>query len=281
MSVALAEYLRQDKLPHLWCGGCSHGVVVGALARALAALEIPTEQTVAVTGIGCFGKADDYLATHALHGTHGRALAFAGGIKAVRPELTVVALMGDGDASTIGGNHLIHAARRNIDLTAIVSNNKNYGMTGGQCSATTEPGKKTSTSPYGSPEGDFDLCALVRAAGGSFIARTTPFHVRAMEKLIAEAIKHRGFSFVEVVSCCPTYYGRYNREGDAVAMVELIKSRAMSREKYEQLDPSEQPGYFPTGKLHVVEKPDFNALYSEVQQKARAAREDKAKGDSK
>ncbi|MCJ7806896.1 MAG: thiamine pyrophosphate-dependent enzyme [Clostridia bacterium] len=268
MIVTVTDYLRQDKLPHLWCGGCSHGVVVGALARALAGLGIPVDKTVITTGIGCFGKADDYFATHALHGTHGRALAFASGVKAVSDDLTVLALMGDGDAATIGGNHLIHAARRNMDITAIVSNNSNYGMTGGQYSATTPSGKKTSTSCYGNPETDFDLCALIVGAGGGFVARTTPFHVRAMEKLIAEAISYRGFSFVEVVSCCPTYYGRYNREGDAAAMVASIKERAMSKEKFDLLPLEEQPGYFPIGKLHLEEKIDFNTRYREVKQKA-------------
>ncbi len=268
MTVAVSDYLREDKLPHLWCGGCSHGVVVGAVARALAALEIAPNQTVVTTGIGCFGKADDYIATHALHGTHGRALPFASGVKAAAPHLTVLALMGDGDAATIGGNHLIHAARRNLDITAIVSNNNNYGMTGGQCSATTPAGKRTSTSRYGSPEPDFDLCDLVIGSGGGFVARTTHYHVRAMEKLIAEAISYRGFSFVEVVACCPTYYGRYNREGDAASMVKLIKDRALSKDKYFKLAPDEREDFFPTGKLHVEEKADFTTRYLEVQKKA-------------
>ncbi len=268
MTVAVTDYLREDKLPHLWCGGCSHGVVVGALARALAGLGIPTDKTVITTGIGCFGKADDYFATHALHGTHGRALAFASGVKAASSDLTVLALMGDGDAATIGGNHLIHAARRNLDITAIVSNNHNYGMTGGQCSATTPPGKKTSTTRHGSPEPDFDLCSLVLGAGGGFVARSTPFHVRAMEKLITEAIQYRGFSFVEVISCCPTYYGRYNREGDAAEMVASIKNRAKSKDKYEQLSAEEKIECFPTGKLHVEEKVDFTTRYREIQQMA-------------
>lgn len=264
------RYLRQDKLPHLWCGGCSHGVVVGAVARALAGLGIAPEQTVVSTGIGCFGKADDYFATHALHGTHGRALAFASGVKAVKPELTVIALMGDGDAATIGGNHLIHAARRNMDITAIVSNNNNYGMTGGQCSATTPAGKRTTTSPYGSPEPDFDLCELVRGAGGGFVARSTPFHVKALERLIREALEYRGFSFVEVLSCCPTYYGRYNREGDAVAMLQAIKQRALAADKYAQLSPEERAAHIPVGLLYRQERVDFNTCYGTVRRKAQS-----------
>ena len=268
MKITAKDYLRQDKLPHLWCGGCSHGVVVSAVTRALVKLEILANKAVITTGIGCFGKADDYFATHAFHGTHGRALSFATGIKATSNDLTVLALMGDGDAATIGGNHLIHAARRNMDITAIVSNNYNYGMTGGQYSATTSSGKKTSTSQYGNPELSFDLCSLVVGAGGGFVARTTPFHVKAMEKLITEAIRYRGFSFVEIISCCPTYYGRYNREGDAVEMMELIKKRAVNKDKYNQLSAEEKAEHFPIGKLHEVEKVDFNTSYREVQQRA-------------
>jgi 2-oxoglutarate/2-oxoacid ferredoxin oxidoreductase subunit beta len=268
MKYEAADYLREDKLPHLWCSGCSHGIVMGAVARALAALEIPASKTVIVTGIGCFGKADDYFATHALHGTHGRAIAFATGIKAVRKDLKVLALMGDGDSATIGGNHLIHAARRNIDITAIVSNNYNYGMTGGQYSATTPADSKTSTSPYGNPEDGFDLCSLVQGAGGGYVARTTPFHVKSIEKLITEAILYKGFSFVEIVACCPTYYGRYNRAGDASKMVETIKKRAVSKEKYARLMPEKRIGLFTIGELHKEKKADFSERYREIQKKA-------------
>jgi 2-oxoglutarate ferredoxin oxidoreductase subunit beta len=272
------DYLREDKLPHLWCSGCSHGTVVRTIARALAGLQIDPASVVVVTGIGCFGKADDYFATHALHGTHGRALAFATGIKAVKPELTVLALMGDGDSSTIGGNHLIHAARRNIDLTVIVSNNLNYGMTGGQYSATTPAGSITSTSAYGTPEPGFDLCELVKSAGGTFVARCTPYHglfyeaemsfCSMLENILIDALKHKGFSFVESLSCCPTYYGRYNRKGDASQMIDNLKDRTLIVKEYEKLPAKEKKNYIPIGKLFVSQQPDFNTQYKAVQQKA-------------
>ncbi len=167
------RYLRTESFPTFWCTGCGNGVILQALVRSLAKRDLPPDQIAVVTGIGCFGKIDDYLTTHALHGTHGRALGFATGVKAARPELTVIAMMGDGDCASIGGNHLVHACRRDIGVLAVVSNNLNYGMTGGQFSATTPEGSITSTSPYGHVEPAFDLCALAQAAGASFVARGT------------------------------------------------------------------------------------------------------------
>lgn len=272
------DFIREDKLPHLWCSGCSHGTIVHTIARALARLQIPPDSTVVVTGIGCFGKADDYFATHALHGTHGRALAFASGAKVAKPELTVLALMGDGDSCTIGGNHLIHAARRNIDLTAVVSNNLNYGMTGGQYSATTPEGSITSTSSYGSPEPGFNLCELVKSAGATFVGRCTPYHgffcdseqrfVSMLEDILVDAIRHKGFSFVEVMSGCPTYYGRYNRKGEAPKMIKSLKEITIIREEYEKLTTEEKEKFIPIGTLYVSPRPDFGSLYRAIQQKA-------------
>ena len=169
------KYLKDGVLPHMWCPGCGIGVMLGAMLRAFEELEYTNTDTVVVTGIGCTGKADDYLVTNALHTTHGRALAYATGIKAFNPRLHVVVLMGDGDSVTIGGNHFIHAARRNMDLTAIVINNFNYGMTGGQVSGTTPGGRFTSTTAWGNPERDFDICALAQVAGANYVARETPY----------------------------------------------------------------------------------------------------------
>ncbi|MDP2871085.1 MAG: thiamine pyrophosphate-dependent enzyme [Bacillota bacterium] len=216
------RYLRSDTFPTFWCAGCGNGVIMQALARSLAARGPAPEQVAVVTGIGCFGKADDYLTTHSLHGTHGRALGFATGIKAARPELVVIALMGDGDCATIGGNHLIHACRRDIGVLAVVSNNLNYGMTGGQFSATTPEGSITSTSPYGHVEPAFDLCALVQGAGASFVARGTCGQPALLRRLFDEALAHPGFAFVEVMTACPTHYGRANRQGDAPKMMRGI-----------------------------------------------------------
>ena len=214
------DYLLTGSLPLFWCPGCGNGIVLGALLRAFSDLGLRREQIVIVTGIGCFGKADDYINTNAVHGTHGRALPIATGIKAHRPELTVVALMGDGDCATIGGNHLIHAARRNVGVLAIVANNRNYGMTGGQASATTPDHKITVTSPYGNPESELDLCAVAAAAGAGFVARSTVYHARQTEKLINRALQTPGFGFVEVMSSCPVYYGRFNKLSSPVEMME-------------------------------------------------------------
>ncbi|MDI6725789.1 MAG: thiamine pyrophosphate-dependent enzyme, partial [Smithellaceae bacterium] len=161
------KYLKNGVLPHMWCSGCGIGVMLGGLLRSFEEMGYKNTDTVVVTGIGCTGKADDYLVTNALHVTHGRALAFATGVKAFKPALHVVTLMGDGDSVTIGGNHFIHAARRNMDITAIVINNFNYGMTGGQVSGTTPAGGFTSTTSYGNPERDFDICALASVAGAN------------------------------------------------------------------------------------------------------------------
>ncbi len=231
------DYLDQAAMPHMWCPGCGDGNILKALLDAFAALGYRREEIVVVTGIGCWGKADDYVTTNAIHGTHGRALAVATGVKAWNPSLKVVALMGDGDCATIGGNHFIHAARRNIGVTAIVANNLNYGMTGGQYSGTTPAGSVTSTSPYGHAEEGFDLCALAEAAGANFVARTTVYHYRQMEKLFEDALREPGFSLVEVVSPCPTYYGRFNRQGQAAEMWRSLKERARPAGREDDGDP--------------------------------------------
>ncbi|HAI21282.1 MAG TPA: 2-oxoacid:ferredoxin oxidoreductase subunit beta [Clostridiales bacterium UBA8153] len=209
----------------MWCAGCGHGIVLGALARAFSDLDLDPSQIVVVTGIGCWGKADDYLRTNALHGTHGRALAFATGVKGARPSLQVVALMGDGDGVTIGGNHLIHAARRNLSITGLMVNNYNYGMTGGQYSATTPYGGLTTTSREGCPEEAFDTCALVAAAGAALVARTSAYQPAQLRALLRQALTTPGFSFVEVASTCPTYFGRFNQ---APGPAEQLKDVAAS-----------------------------------------------------
>ncbi len=231
-------------------------------------LDLQPEKTVVATGIGCWGKADDYFKTHVFHGTHGRALSFATGIKVARPELTVLALMGDGDGVTIGGNHFIHSARRNLDLTAIITNNFNYGMTGGQHSASSPEGSITTTSPYGTPEPGFDICELAIASGATFVVRTTPYHIMQMDKLIAEAIAHKGFSVVEIMSGCPTYFGRYNKKSSIVEILRSFQEKAVSKKKYDSLPEAGKNNYFPIGKLHEIKKPNFHEIYADLQQYA-------------
>ena len=214
------QYLRLDMMPHILCPGCGHGTVLKALLRAIHGLGLPRERFVFVSGIGCSSRLVGYVDFCTLHTTHGRPLTFATGLKLVRPDLHVVVITGDGDGLAIGGNHLIHAARRNIDLTCLLLNNATYGMTGGQGAPTTPPGARTSTMRDGTVEADFDACQLVRGAGGTFVARGMTAAPLGLDDLIARAIRHRGFSFVEIISDCPEFFGRYNGLGRGPEMLE-------------------------------------------------------------
>jgi 2-oxoglutarate ferredoxin oxidoreductase subunit beta len=211
---------------------------------------------------------DDYLVTNALHTTHGRALAYATGIKAFNPRLKVVVIMGDGDGVTIGGNHFIHAARRNMDLTAIVLNNLNYGMTGGQASATSPGSSITSTTSYGNPERDFDICALAQAAGANYVARTTTYHGWELKELIKEALTRKGFSLVEAMSPCPTQYGRRNEMKETTAMLLALRDQAVPVDRYRSLPEPERRNRFATGTLVDRAEPGFNERYALVQARA-------------
>jgi 2-oxoglutarate ferredoxin oxidoreductase subunit beta len=254
------DYINTKALPFIWCPGCGDGIVVRALAEVFAGLAIPPHQIVIATGIGCWGKADDYFNTHAFHGSHGRAIAFATGIKAGNPELHVVVLMGDGDAVAIGGNHFIHAARRNMALTAVVVNNYNYGMTGGQYSPTSPLGSHTTTSPRGVPEPPFDLCALAVASGANFVARTTVYHVTQLQKMLKQALTNKGFGVVEVLSPCPTHFGRRNFE-NPLAMMHYLKDRAVPAGRYAEMDQAGKEAHFPTGVFAEKDRPDFLSVY--------------------
>lgn len=267
-NVSGRKFLRNNIMPHMWCSGCGNGIVLSALLRAFEELGYNNEDTVVVTGIGCWGKADDYLTTNALHTTHGRALAFATGVKAVNSKLHVVVLMGDGDSVTIGGNHFIHAARRNIDLTAIVVNNFNFGMTGGQYSATTPAENFTSTSSYGNPERQLDICALAEVAGANYVARETVYNGRLLQSYIKEALSKKGFSIVEAVSPCSTHYGSNNRLKVPITFLRWLKEKGVSREEYVEIAAAEEQGYFITGKLVDRKAPDFSTRYEEIRQRA-------------
>jgi 2-oxoglutarate ferredoxin oxidoreductase subunit beta len=221
--MAVKDYIRERFFPHMWCQGCGHGTVMNALLRAVESLGMSKNEIVMVSGIGCSSRISGYLDFHTLHTIHGRALAFATGVKLSRPELNLIVPMGDGDALSIGGNHFIHAARRNIDITAIVMNNRIYGMTGGQYSPLSGYGVLATTAPYSNIDQDFDVVKLATAAGATFVARTTTYHVKPMAEIIRDAILHEGFSVVEVMSQCPTYFGRKNRQGSAVDMMEYMK----------------------------------------------------------
>lgn len=260
----LQDYLLKEKMPLFWCAGCGNGVVLQSIMRNMEKHGMTKEDTVVATGIGCWGKADDYVTTNSFHGTHGRALSFSTGIKLARPELHVFTLMGDGDGITIGGNHLIHAARRNVDLVAIMVNNLNYGMTGGQYSGTTPKDSITKTSVYGHVENGFDVCGVVKAAGASFVARCNVLDVGQLNSVIDKAIAHKGFSFVEVIAPCPTHFGKNNKLGDAPAMLRWIKEHTVSIAQAEKMTEEELQGIFVNGIFVNREQEDYSTAYQRV-----------------
>ncbi len=268
--------LREGHLPHIWCPGCSNGITTRALLRAVLEAGLDARSTVFVSGIGCSSRTVGYLDCDGMHTTHGRALAFATGIKLARPELHVVVITGDGDTAAIGGNHFIHAARRNLDLTVLCYNNSIYGMTGGQYSPTTHPGDRATTAPYGHLERPFDLCELARAAGATYVARGTPYHFQPLVKLMAAALRHRGFSFVEIMSTCPVYYGRQNGIKGAPEHLELLAKKAVTAAQAAALPPEERAGRFVIGELHREEAPEYTERYLALVERAHREREERA-----
>src|SRR5512136_891601 len=222
-------YLRHTKkFPNVWCSGCGIGVVMNALIRAIDHIGLDKNEVAIVSGIGCTGRMPVYLDFNTMHTTHGRALAFATGLKLARPKMKVITVMGDGDALAIGGNHFIHAARRNIAITAIVVNNSIYGMTGGQYSPTTPLNSRATTAPYGNIEPPMPVCELAIAAGATYVARSTVYHVTELERYLEQAIRKEGFSLVEAVSYCHTTYGRINKLGTAVDMMRGLKDNSVA-----------------------------------------------------
>jgi 2-oxoglutarate ferredoxin oxidoreductase subunit beta len=262
-------YLRPTKkFPNVWCSGCGIGIVMSALIRAVDRMELDKNEVALVSGIGCTGRMPVYLDFNTMHTTHGRALAFATGLKIAQPKLKVIVIMGDGDAVAIGGNHFIHAARRNIDLTAIVVNNSIYGMTGGQYSPTTPLESRATTAPYGNIEQPMAICDLAIAAGASFVARGTVFHAVELDRIFEQAIHKVGFSMVETVSYCHTTYGRINKLGTAADMMRRIKEISVNQAVAEKLSPEERATKIVRGVLWNVEKPEYLALYDKVIQRA-------------
>jgi 2-oxoglutarate ferredoxin oxidoreductase subunit beta len=215
--------LRDDRLPHILCPGCGIGTVIHSYAHAIANSGIPENEHVCVSGIGCSGRAAGYVNVDSYHATHGRALPFALGIAVHRPDLKVTVISGDGDLSSIGGNHLIHAARRNVNLNVICINNFTYGMTGGQVGPTTPIGAKGTTAPQGAVEQPFNLPYLAKATGATFVARWTILHVREFQEAILRSMSKNGFGFIEVLSPCPTSFGRANKIGDGLHEVEIYR----------------------------------------------------------
>jgi len=264
------KYLRHDKkFPHVWCPGCGNGIVLGALIRAIDKLGLQKDDVVLVSGIGCSGRMPVYVDFNTLHTTHGRALTFATGIKLVRPHLNVIVVMGDGDATAIGGNHFIHAARRNLDLTAIIVNNQIYGMTGGQHSPTTPYGCKATTAVYGHIEHAFSISELAVTAGASFVARSSVYHAQLLDFILEKAILKKGFSVVEVISNCHVQFGRRNQMGDPVTMMKWLRDNAVRVEKAKSMEPQELEGKFTIGILADVEKPVYTEEYEKIREGAK------------
>ncbi len=259
------RYLRHSKkFPNVWCAGCGIGIVLGAIIRAVDSLELEKNDVAMISGIGCTGRMPVYVDFNTMHTTHGRALAFATGLKMVKPEMKVIVVMGDGDALAIGGNHFIHAARRNVGLAAVVVNNSAYGMTGGQHSPTTPLGIKTATTPYGHIEQQFPIAELAATAGASFVARSTVYHVRELERYLAQAIAKDGFSLVEAVSYCHTTLGRINRWGTAADMMRQLKEKSVTVSQAEELSIDERQSKIVRGVFADRDIPEYTQLYEQV-----------------
>ncbi len=222
----LSYLLRMERIPHIWCPGCGIGTVLNSLLSALDKSDLDLQKTAVVSGIGCTGRAAGYINLDSFHTTHGRAIPFAAGMQLANPELNMIVFSGDGDLAAIGGNHLIHAARRNFDMLVVCVNNFNYGMTGGQCGPTTPASAKLTTAPYGTCDEPFNLPHLVNSSGAVLVARWTSFHIRQLTKCFSTALKRKGFRFVEVISICPVFYERRNRLGDGLARMRFFKEHS-------------------------------------------------------
>jgi len=262
------RYLRQDRMPHIWCPGCGLGSILHCFLGGLIRTGISMDKVVVVSGIGCAGRVAGYVKLDSFHTTHGRAIPFATGLKLANPELKVVVFSGDGDLIAIGGNHLIHAARRNMDMTVICVNNFNYGMTGGQLGPTTPLAARTPTSPIGNYERPFNVPYLVAASGAVYVARWTSLHVRRLERSIMEGVLKRGFSFIEVISPCPPVYGRMNRQPTGLDQMRYYRENSIIRHGADPKDADiDFNGKIIVGKFIDIERPTYSDLYDEVVRK--------------
>jgi 2-oxoglutarate/2-oxoacid ferredoxin oxidoreductase subunit beta len=264
MGMDYFKYLRKEKMPHIWCAGCGHGTIVKSILRAIDKLGWKNDDVVVVSGIGCSSRTPGYLDFNTLHTTHGRSLAFATGIKMAKPHLKVIAVAGDGDAMAIGGNHFIHACRRNIEISFIIYNNNIYGMTGGQASPTTLPHMKATTAPYGFAEQPFDVCGMAAASGASYVARALDLDTPLMDRVILEALKNKGFSVVDAWSQCPTYLGRFNKWGSPSEMMERYKEMTYNVRLKDKMTEEEKTGKYPVGVIHQVNRPSYCEEYEKL-----------------
>lgn len=262
--ASIDKYLRQSALPHIWCPGCGNGILLAAILRAIDKLQLDQKKTIIVSGIGCSSRASGYMNFNTVHTAHGRALSFATGIKLANPELNVLVITGDGDCAAIGGNHFIHAARRNIDLTTIIFNNSIYGMTGGQYSPLTPIASKATTAPFGHIERPFDIAALAIAAGATYVARGTAFHAKMLTDLIVKGAENKGFSVIDAITQCPISFGRKNKMGSAAKMLEWQRDNAVPAQAAAKMSPEELNGKFLIGELHHSSAPEYTAEYDKL-----------------
>ena len=267
--AVIEKYLRQSALPHIWCPGCGHGILLAAILRAIDKQQLDQDKTVIVSGIGCSSRASGYMNFNTVHTAHGRALPFATGIKLANPELNVIVITGDGDATAIGGNHFIHACRRNIDLTTIIFNNSIYGMTGGQASPLTPAGAFATTAPFGQLDRSFDIAALAIAAGSTYVARGTAYHAVQLTDLVAKGIQNKGFSVVEIVTHCHTTFGRKNKRRTPIDNINYFKDNSIPLSKAREMSPEELAGRIVTGEFVTREAPEFTAQYLSLIERVR------------
>ena len=264
MAFNYDEYLRVDKMPTLWCWGCGDGVILKALIRAIDKLGWNMDDVCVVSGIGCSGRFSSYINCNTVHTTHGRTLAYATGIKLANPDKKVIVVGGDGDGLAIGGNHTIHAARRNINLTVICINNNIYGMTGGQISPTSPKGSFGTTAPYGNQDTPFKLAELVAAAGASYSARWTTVQMENLVLAIKDGLKNDGFSFIEVATQCPTYFGRKNKLRTPTAMAAVMKANTVFKSAADRMRPKELEGKIVVGEFANTQRDEFTANIDKI-----------------
>lgn len=269
----LLKYLRQEILPTTFCAGCGGGTVLNCFTHAVDQLDLDVDNMIAVTGIGCSSWIlSPYFKADTLHTTHGRAIAFATGVKVARPDAHVVIVAGDGDLAGIGGNHLFHAARRNIGLTVILVNNFIYGMTGGQVAPTTPGGMRTATTPYGNPEPPMRITEMIAATGGDFVARWTTYHVQQLIRSMKKALQTPGFSFIEIISQCPTSYGKFSGQREASIALNMYRENSVRFKKAAGMSDEELEGKFVIGTHRERTTPEFAARLEDLAQ-ARMAEE--------
>ena len=262
------KFLRKDRIPHIWCEGCGNGIILNCFARALDELDMDLDKVAVVSGIGCIGRISGYTNTDSFHTTHGRPIAFATGVKLANPELTVAVISGDGDLFAIGGNHFIHAARRNLDIKVICANNFIYGMTGGQGGPTTPMETWTTTTPYGNIEQAFNLVHLAAACGAVYVARWTTLQTRWLTESIKKALQKEGFSFVEIISECPEIFGRYNKMDTALKMMKWFKDASVVEHFSDPAKAGITPNRIVVGEFVDIEKPSYDRLLREMRIKA-------------